>query len=321
MATIFNSTDCTTSRKNTGFGDCFADPKGVLGAFYVPSSFRLTAADLATKETALAALDAAAWFDSKGQRIFPVHRLKNPTDNSDEKTVQTFSDGSEAVVREGLMKWMFQVTNGGLCIHKALRTHNQNGGYFIFYDADFTLFGWAKNPGEIWGIPCNYIWSDPWRMNDGSNVTAYMISMAFAPRYVNEAVGYAKLDSTLESIEGIQDISLDELSFDENTGVAEISAATDCAAVNIADLYGSELAVAGAWTAINASTGSAITIDAVSVVGGSDKRFQLTLDTADTDYPSGGTILISLAAVSVLDGLGVSGFESDTVQLETTSSS
>lgn len=322
MGTILNTVDCTTSRKNTGFGSCFADVKQIKGGFLVDSTFKLSGADLASVTAALAALRAAAVNDNKGLRIFPVHRFKNPQNNSDEKTVQAFSDGAEAVVREGLQKWMFQVTNGGLCIHKSLRTHNQNGGYFIFYDADFTLFGWQKNIGELWGIPCNYIWTEPWRMNDGSNVTAYMLSMAFEPRYVNEGVAYIKLNSTLEGIEGLQDIALELDSFDDVTGVAEVYARLECGATNIAALYGAELDVAGAWLAENAETGEPVTIQAVAVVGAGDsKRFQLTFNTGDTDYPDNGTILLSMEAPSVLDGLGVEGFESNTIELVTSTSS
>lgn len=321
MSTIFNTVDCTTNRKNTGFGNCFADPKLILGFFEVSSSFKLDADDLASVTTALAALRAASADDNKGTRIFPVHRLKNPTNNSDDKTIQTYSDGSESVVREGLNKWSFQFTNGGLCLNKSLRTHNQNGGYFIFYDSDFTLFGWEKVAGEIWGIPLNYLWTDPWKANDGSNATIYMISFAFAPRYVNEGVAYARLDSTIEGIEGLQDVTLTEVSFNDDTGIAQISALLECGAVNMAELYETELAAVGMWTAENASTGSAITISAVSVVGGTDKRFQLTFSTADPDYPDDGTILVSFAAPSVLDAAGVEGYESNELELVTSTSS
>ncbi len=315
MATIFNSVDCTTDLKNLGFGDCVADLKNIIGGFKVPGTFKLDAADLATKATALAALAAAAASDVKGSRIYPIHRLKNPTDNTEDTTKQSFSDGSQAVVREGLNMWGFQVTNGGLCLHKSLRTHKQNGGYFIFYDADFTIIGWKKNEGEIWGVPLNFFWPKPWKMNDGSNVTNYSFDMAFEPRYVNEAVGYARLDSTLEGIEGLQDVVLAESAFDGDTGVAEVTALTECAATNMATLYGTELAVAGAWVATNAETGAAITIDTVTVIGGSDPRFEITFDTGDGDYPTDGTILLSLAAVSVLEGLGVEGFESNELEL------
>ncbi len=321
MATIFNSTDCTTNRKNTGFSDCFADITSILGFFIVPSSFNLDADDLVSKATALAALQAAALSDTKGSRIYPVHQLKNPADSSEDTTKQTFSDGSQAVVREGLMMWDFQVTSGGLCLHKSLRTHNQNGGYIIFYDANFTLYGWAKNAGEIWGVPLNFLWTKPWKMNDGSNVTAYMVGMAFAPRYVNEAIGYAKMDSTLEAITGIQDVVLTEVAFDDETGVAEVSALLECGATNMAEIYGAELDVAGAWVAENALTGETITIDAVSVIGGIDPRFQITFDVDDPHYPASGTILLSMAALSVLEALGVEGFESNELELVTTSSS
>jgi hypothetical protein len=321
MSTIFNSTDCTTTRKNTGFADCFADPKLIIGAFLVSSSFKLSGAELASKEAAITALRAAAADDNKGQRIFPIHRLKNPANSGGDKTTQEFSDGSIAVVREGILNWTFQFTNGGLCLQKALRSHNQNGGYFIFYDSEFTLFGWQKVAGEIWGVPANYIWTDPWMMNDGSNVTAYKINLAFGPRYVNEGVGYAKLDSTIEGIEGLEDVTLTEIAFDSDSGIAEVAALLDCGAVNMAELYGTELANPARWVAENGETGEDVTITAVSVIGGTDKRFQLTFDTADSDYPDSGVILISLAAPSVLDAAGVEGYESDAIELEVSASS
>ncbi len=89
----------------------------------------------------------------------------------------------------------------------------------------------------------------------------------------------------------------------------------------MAELYGAELAVAGAWKAVNALTGAAVTIDSVEVIGGIDPRFEITFDTADTDYPADGSILLSLAAVSVIDALGVEGFESNELELLTTASS
>lgn len=321
MSTIFNSTDCTTTRKNTGFGDCFADPKLIIGAFLVSSSFKLAGADLASIEAAIAALRAAAANDTKGSRIFPIHRLKNPANSGGEKTTQEFSDGSVAVVREGILNWTFQFTNGGLCLQKALRSHNQNGGYFIFYDAEFTLFGWQKVAGEIWGVPANFIWTDPWMMNDGSNVTAYKINLAFGPRYVNEGVGYARLNSTIEGIEGFEDITLTEIAFDDVTGIAEVSALLDCGAVNMAELYGTELAAPGMWVAENGETGEDVTITAVSVIGGTDKRFQIEFDTADPHYPVDAVILLNLAAPSVLDAGLVEGYESDAIELEVSSSS
>ena len=321
MSTIINVTDCTTSRKNLGYGDCVVDVKQIIGAFLVPSTFKLDAAALASKATAIAALRAAAADDNKGRRIFPIHKLKNPQNNSDDKTVQSFSDGSEAVVREGLQKWMFQITAGGLSLHSALRTHNQNGGYFIFYDSNFTIYGWQKNEGEIWGIPCDHVWADPWRANDGSNTTNYGWGVAFAPRYVNEGVGFAIIDSTIEGIEGLQDVKLTEVAFDGDTGVAEVAAVLERGGTNMAELYGTELAAVGMWNASNASTGNAITIEAVSVMSGSNPRFQVTLDNADTDYPTAGTILLSLAAPSVLDAAGVEGFESNEIELATTASS
>lgn len=322
MGTIYNNINCVVNRKNVGYGDCVLEPKQVIGIFKVPGSFRLDATDLQSVEATIAKLRQYALYDNKGNRIYPVMQLKNPQNNSDDKTVQAFSDGTEAVVREGLQKWMHQVTAGGLGLHSALRTHNENGGYILILDAAFTLYGWSKNKGEIWGVPLNWFWADAWRPNDGANVANFSFGYAFNPVYLNEAVGYCQLNTEVLGISGLKGIQLTEYSFDDATGVVEVNARLENGGTNMADLYGTELAAAGLWKASNAETGSAITVQTVTVVGaGESKRFQITLDDADADYPAAGSIILSMAAPSVLDAAGVEGYESDELTLTTGSSS
>ena len=79
---------------------------------------------------------------------------------------------------------------------------------------------------------------------------------------------------------------------------------------NIGILYPTELAVVGAWTAVNDQTAAAHTITSVAW-DAANSRFNITLDsTAYTALTSGHTVSVNLAAPAALFALGVDGFES-----------
>lgn len=314
---IFNRVDCLGGgrNRNTGF-DCVLTPKAIKGGAYVPSTFKLTKAQLATPGATLAALKAAAKADLPENRIFPFHNLINPADNSEDKIVRTATDGTRAVVRDGMMDWSWEFTIGGLALHTALRTHNQNGGYFIFWDSDYVLFGWGKDR-EIYGIPVNYKWVNPWKMETGDTTAIFALQIVFDPRYINQEMGFAKLNNTLTDVKGLRDIAiiLNEFSGDDGTG--NFSLLTEDSAYNLYDLYNTQLGTATVYIAINSQTGEEIDITSVTPKAG-DKTFDFVLDTMDEDYPTeeGDIIVISMIPVSELEALGVEGFEGLSMELE-----
>lgn len=315
---IFNRVDCTGGGRNnnTGFGTCYLDPKLIIGGFDVPSTFKLTKEQLSTPAKTLAALTAAAKHDDPSQRIYPIHNFVNQADNSDDIVTRTTSDGSESVVRDGLTKWSFEFTVGGLALHRAERTHNQNGGYYIFYDSDFVIFGWGVNR-EILGIPLNYKWFKPWKMNDGSNPAIYALSMAFQPRYINEEGGFAKINSGLQTVRGLRDIQIVLNEFNSDEGTGNFSLLTEDSAYNLYDLYSTEFADEALYNLINSQTGEVVDILTVTKKA-SDKSFDFAIDTSDEDYPvdEGDIMVMTLVDVSVLEAAGIEGFEGLSMDLE-----
>lgn len=323
MANIFNRVDCASGgrNKNTGFGDCELNPTLIKGGAYVPSTFKLTKAQLATPALTIAALKAAAKTDDPANRIFPIHGFVNPSDNTEDKVIRTANDGSQSVVRDGLVNWSWEFTAGGLALHKALRTHNSNGGYFIFWDADNVLYGWGKNR-EIYGIPLNFKWVNPWRQNDGSNPAIYSLQVVFEARYSNQELGFAKLTSSLSDVKGLRDIAIIVNEFDGDLGTGNFSLVTEDSAYNLYDTYVTEFEDETLFAAVNDQTGEAVTVLSV-IRQASDKSFDFALDTVDIDYPTsnGDTITLSMAAVSVLEAAGVINYEGLAVELEITTGS
>src|SRR5579859_3772271 len=113
--------NCAIGRKNTGYGGCPVDIKLIAGAFIFDNPKVFSAAELANLQLTLQNL---AWSDTKANRAYPIAQFVNPTDNTEAPVVQTFADGSKAVVRDGVFDWTFQFTAGGFCLLQALRTHN-----------------------------------------------------------------------------------------------------------------------------------------------------------------------------------------------------
>ncbi len=308
---LLNQLQCATALKNTGFGTCVLQPGMIVGAFIVPNGYTLSEANLADIATAVAKLTSDAKLDSKLSRIYPIGNFEEPTPATEKKIMQTFKYGGKAVVREGDIDWSFQFVQGGLCLHSALRSFNSNGGFSVlFYDSNNVLYGVRTSANGLMGIPTKVMWTEPWDPNDGSAFAKYMIQFVFLPTYINDQLGYVQLDSTLPSVAGLQDVKLINTSWTESTGVAIMRAVTACGSVNMGAIYGTSLAVVGAWIARNAATGAVITTSTVtySAVTG---LFTVTIDTTDGDFPAGTQgILLDFPAVSALVGLSVSGFES-----------
>lgn len=308
---IFGVVDCGTSgrNKNTGFGDCQINPKLIKGGAYVPSTFKLTREQLGSQASAIAALKAAAKADLPEDRIYPIHGFINPSDNTEDKTIRTSGDGNQTVVRDGLVNWSWEFTLGGLALHRALRSHNENGGYFIFWDEDYNLYGWGKNR-EIYGIPLNFKWVNPWKQNDGSNPAIYTLQVVFLAKYTNDEVGLAKVGSGITDVKGLRDVEIVVNSFNSDNGHGNFSLLTLDSAYNLFDKYNTELDDKALYFATNAQSGNDIGITSVTAKT-SDKTFDFVLSTVDVDYPTldGEVILLKLDVVSELELAGVEGFE------------
>lgn len=307
--------NCDTSRKNTGYGGCPVDWKLISGALIYDSPVTLDAAGLADLQNTL---QTQAFQDSKTGRCYPVHNFLNPVDNTQDPTFETFADGTMAFVRDGVYDWTFQITAGGFCLLQGLRTHNGNGTvYAFFYDKEKKILGYNLN-GEFAAIPIMVFQALPWKMNTGSNTAKYLLRFVFATNYANEDADYVKADFPLTNVKGLQDIKLKVNGFNHASGLVNVSVITECGGSNLYDRYNAQL-VSALWIATNTATGNSIAITSVAPQAG-PKTFNVTLNTADPDYPVNSAINLALAAPSVLSAANVPGYESEVATLTVVSS-
>jgi len=303
-----NQLICANDVANTGFGSCYLDMKQIVGGFIVPNGYKLTAAEL---DDLIVTLTADAKVTPKLNRIFSVGNFLAITDNTEDITIQNFGYGGKKVVREGDYDWMFQFTDGGLCLQQALRSFNSNGNWSVlFYDEDFRLFGTSgAEAGAMYGIPTKMLWTNPWKPTDGSNTTGYMLRFVFEPRYINENLAYYQATSEVADVAGLQDIILTNNSWNEGTGVANVSVFSRCG-TNLYEVFPTELALVAVWAAANASTGAAITISSVAGVAAT-KTFNVTISTADPDFPAGTQgVTLDLVNIAGLEAENIDGYES-----------
>jgi len=310
MTNILGQLTCSTNAKNTGFGSCFLNWDIIKGAFFFGSAQSFTPAQIATLQETL---NAAATNDVKSKRMYMVHNFVAPTDNSEKVITEKFDYGAEAIVRDGNINWSFQFVDGGACLNNAGRTHN-GASNVLFYDNSNKLIGWDVN-GNLSTIPMQYIYFTPFTLRTGSKTTGYNVMFSFLPKYVNEEVGFVAADFDLSEIVGLQDIDIILNSFNQNTGVANVTLQTDCGAQNIYDLFHAQISDA-TFTAYDES-GDAIAIDSVTPVAG-NKTFNIGLNAAS--FPDSGIVTLAGAAVSVLTEELIEGYEIGSLALEVTGS-
>jgi len=311
MATILNTIKCVGIGANTGFGDCFFDPKNIVGGMYVRDSFELTASQLASPALALAALQAAAINDNENLRAYPFPEFDGLTDSTEDPVKQTLGYGNPSVVREGKYVLAFQFTKGGICVNNALRKFNGNKGKVILWDAEGTIIG-TKVGTSLKGIPLTYFYARPFKLNDGSNVSLYTIEFSFNPNYINDNIAFIRLSlGDLSNIYGLQNAVL-SLPIPRATAVIKAAVTKGCGGEDLYDTYSAELAVVGMWRATR--NGAAVNISSVAI-DPNLKAFTITLDTTDPDYNAAGPFVLNLAPVSVLTTGGVTGIEGKAIDV------
>lgn len=298
-----NQIECVTGYKNVGFGTCVFDPKQIAGALLFPEERTFTTEEVADLQDTLATLAEA---DNKSERMYPLHKFVAVTDNTEEPVIETTDYGSKMVVRDGDYDLSFKFFDGALCLLTALQTFN-GPTPFLLYDKKNRIIG-SKTGGLLSTIKPHFFHAMPWRVATGAAAANYMVRLSFTPEQINQNLGFVEAGFDLTDITGLKDVEIVVNSFNQGTGVANVTVQTLCNKQNIGANLATELANAGRWVCSNKATGAAITV--TNATAGTGNTFNVTVDTGDSDFPSsGGTILLNLAAVSVLKAASIVGYE------------
>lgn len=298
--------NCSKKRKNTGFNaSCFEDWKLIKGAFIYDTPRSYTDEELSDLRTLL---ENEAANDDKSLRMFPVHKFVAPTDNTEDVVIQTFDYGAKIPVRDGDNDWMFQFVDGGNCLNASLRSHN-GPAHVLFYDKDYKILGTNIN-NKMSTIPLQFLYTKPWGLPTGSTTAAYLVRFVFESKYVNEQREFIKADFDLSEIKGLEDVKMVLNSFDQNTGIANVTFQTECGAVNLYDKYNAD--ITADLLSASDDEGNEVAINTLTPVAG-NKTFDIAMDTGD--LPDSGIVTLSGPAPSVLEGVNIIGYEIEDLEL------
>ena len=308
-----NELNCSAFTKNVGFGACFLNWKLFKGMFIYQTQRSFSVAELAALQTTL---QKDAYNDSKALRGYPVHNFVALTDNSEDVIVQTFDYGAKAIVRDGDYDLTFEFQEGGACLTGAGRTLNGQQ-YVLLYDSENKILG-QDNNGVFTTIPLQFLYFKPFKAASGSVAASYGVRLVFNAHYGNEDSAVVKAGFDLSEIDGVQDITLQKMGFNKNTGMLNVRVVTDCGASDLYSQYSAAL-VAGLWNASNTATGAPITVTSVTPIAAT-KSFNVQLLKTDPDWPADGTISIGMSVISLLTAANIVGYECEVLQVDVSGS-
>jgi hypothetical protein len=310
--TALHDPGCTISRSNTGSPSCDFKPGNIIWACLIPKAIELSAAEVASSAAFITKMQAMV-IAAPTVRAFPIGKLDNPKDSSEEPLFEKSAYGNSIFVRDGKYVWELSIVDGGLGLLGNLMAFNNTKAYkIIFADSQNFIFGTKSTAvtGGMKGLEIDSIYFKPWKMSDGSKGTAYTFTVTLSdPSELNQDVEFLKLDSDPdESIKGCIDVVL-ELGTLTPASKISIKVIEKYSRINLYGLYSTLLNDENAWVVTKA--GAAVTPASHALVA-AEEAVEITLTT-----PAGAHVF-SLAAPAALDTLGIggppdNGFESNTL--------
>lgn len=318
MSALISACNTQQTVRNTG-SECNTS-MGVTAMLYmVPSTLRLSVADISTIETTMQRLIQG----DVGNRAYPfggtTQPISNITDNNEADVFETLPNGQQIFIRPGYLNRQFSTINGGQCLYNALRSFNASGFSIIEVDVN----------GNV-------------RLKVYTNTTTSVVTYgginatisAPSPTFANFTVTYknnfaisispAELAQTsifsgginLLSQTGLLDVTVRDGGTD-TSAVLHALAFTSCANANLYNNYSTQLASPTAWVVKDTGTaGAPITPTVVTLTGVTINAGLKGWNLAGT-FTTGHIYQVNLNTPFNLDTLSVDGFEGFTPALIT----
>jgi hypothetical protein len=284
----------------------------------VPKGDKITTADFANFE---AFLEGKVHSDNPLDRWyllgpFPMYTAENVEPSSETATNQQTRFTSLGSTGFSLGMW-----KGGTCAYKVLLKFHQSQDRFDFFIVTGNILVGVKTTDgaggdAMRGISMAQVFTKTIVFAEGANGTKYDISFKIGDtRQIRELLTYYQMTDGTD-IEGIMKGIVDvDLTGAEITGAPAgdflVRAIASCGGLSLGAIYGTELSAPSAWSLTNAATGATIPITSVTTQG---DQFVITGDSTAPPYPtSGNSVALKLKPLSVLEPLGVEGFESNTL--------
>ena len=298
---------CAGSNGNTGIQTCSWTSSNITGAILVPAGMSYTATDVSVLWTTLQA-DCAN--NTASSRIYPIGAFKAIEDKSSDVQIESDGYGGKSFVRDGDYEWMFEYKNG-FCFYQKLRTfHTKNSSFDVMFidEVNNVLWGTENADGELAGFGLELLIVPNIKINTGSNATKYYISFGLSdPTELNDSSYTVQFPNNqkLVKLAGLLDTTVTAGTTNGTTGAVVVTATSSCGAVDLVELYPTDIVDTTIWQVWNRTTSSAVAVTSASISGG-----VLTLVTDATDHAPADVLEIYLGDVTALATAGIVGFAS-----------
>lgn len=310
-----NNLYCAATAKNVGIGNCAANPTRFVGTIALPKNKTFTAGDIASFQTTITGLSVN---DNASLRTYTMQRWIGVKKNTQAAQEYTIPYIGKVTLAPAVPSWGFQWLKGGICTYKNLLQFQGTQDSYDFLFVDINGFLWGKYILATDGVTplfCGFTMADvsidTFDLPDQSNPALYYINFTMDDaNQVRQYLAYVPLGfDVLGATPGLQTVVLSAVAKGASNGIYDVTAVLNCSNQDLKAIYGTALTAVGAWSATNVATSGVITI---STVTSTLTGWELTLSTADSDYPSvGDPLSISLQPPSVLlSAVTVTGIES-----------
>lgn len=311
MAGIYGIPCVLSAGGNTGTGKCGITIKHVVGHILIPKGKTYKASDFTGLITKL---QTDAQLDNKYDRVYPITvGYEEVALANEERGTKQFGYGRTVTIKDEKIGRTYTIVNNE-CLNRSVVAFRDKPDLFdvLCITADGAIIGTMKeddNGVSLAGFALDTLYVSSFTEPTIADAAMWTIAiiMQSVSEWDNRLIVMPEDGNAMTDLTGLQNVDLDYLPQSPVvSGEYHIAATTSCGGTNLADVYATELAVVGMWTATNIVNGGGITITAVTVVNG---HFKLVLDTADTNFIAGNRIKICLAAPSVLSAADVPGYE------------
>lgn len=300
MPDLINIPDCggIASTFNSGIPLCdvlLGKPIGIIG---LDPGVGWNAAQRATKADFLSRLSTLT-HAARGGRAYPFYRLSNYEPKFKEPTRSSTGNltNAEVVTAEAVPGFSFE-HNVGVLMHQKLQQAENAGLVWGIVDDKYRFVGTNSN-GILTGYSLSEFYTNLIEFASTSAPSKYKFDLTLASlAEYKENFAFFQADKTILSYTGLRDVTL-AASIAVSTLSVELTA---IGGTNIATLFATELAQAGAWEVKKVSDGSTVTVSAA--YNATTKKMDLSLSgTPWTGASTGNQFTVNLVAPASLKAL------------------
>jgi hypothetical protein len=316
MANILNQSSCLTSFGNTGKMYCKSDKFNHPAAFIIAfGDQKFVEANITDATTFQAALKASQ-IEALASRTFLLPVISEFADNTADAT--KFSSGYGVTTGYSEQNHSFQVDfeDTGIYTWMQLRNWNRNDDVRVYLVTDTGLIlGGSNSANDFFGNRARIRFNQPKIGNKATGLTRSMyIDFMDEGCFSDEQLYYIKLEDTFilqNELKGVNNLHL--TASDTSVLAFSVKVMSDRdPSINVGETYKTELAVVGAWTFTDKSTGATVA-PATVTWDSTNKVFDLTFVAAGTLI--GGLVSPKALAVLLVGDTTDGGYESDTVEV------